>query len=128
MLCLYEAPDAEAVRLAEEEARVTFDQAWTCSHLPIDGPGDQRRRAEYVVVERLFPEPVTPEFVANALREKGWCLDLHRAEYVESYLATDGLRMVCVFRAPDAESVRLANNQAAVPYTNVWTASTHESG
>ena len=128
MLCLYEAPDAEAVRLAEGEARATFDRAWTCAQLPISSPGDQAPAAEYVVVERLFPEPVTPEFFANALREKGWCLDLHRAEYVEGYLATDGLRAVCVFRAPDAESVRLANNQAGVPYAKVWTASTHISG
>jgi Nickel responsive protein SCO4226-like len=128
MLCLYEAPDAEAVRRAEGEARATFDRAWTCAQLPIGSPGNQAPAAEYVVVERLFPEPVTPEFFANALREKGWCLDLHRAEYVEGYLATDGLRAVCVFRAPDAESVRLANNQAGVPYTKVWTASTHISG
>ena len=128
MLGLYEAPDAEAVRLAEGEARVPFDRAWTCSHLRNDSTSDQTPAAEFVVAERLFPEPVTPEFVANALREKGWCLDLHRAEYVESYLATDGLRMVCVFRAPDAESVRLANKQADVPYTNVWTASIHVSG
>ena len=128
MLCLYEAPDAEAVRLAEGEAGVPFERAWICSHLRNDSPDDPAPAAEFVVVERLFPESVTPEFVANALREKGWCLDLHRAEYVESYLATDGLRMVCVFRAPDAEAVRLANNQAGVPYTNVWTASMHVSG
>ena len=81
-----------------------------------------------IVVERLFPEPVTQEFFANALRKKGWCLDLYRAEYVEGYLGADGLRAVCVFRAPDAESVRLANNEAGVPYTKVWTASAHISG
>ena len=128
MLCVYEAPDAEAVRLAEGEARTTFDRAWTCAQLPIGGPGNQAPAPELIVVERLFPEPVTPEFFVNALRQKGWCLDLHRAEYVEGYLATDGLRAVCVFRAPDAESVRLANTQAGVPYTKVWTASTHVSG
>ena len=128
MLCFYEAPDAEAVRVAEAEASVPFDRAWTCSYSKNDGLHDQALAGEYVVVERLFPEPVTPEFVAKALRDKGWCLDLHRAEYLESYLATDGLRMVCIFRAPDAESVRLANNQAGVPYTNVWTASMHVSG
>jgi len=128
MLCVYEAPDAEAVRLAEGEVRAPFDRAWTCSHLRNDSPGDQDPAAELIVVERLFPEPVTPEFFAKALREKGWCLDLHRAEYVEGYLATDGLRAVCVFRAPDAESVRLANDQAGVPYAKVWTASMHVSG
>jgi uncharacterized protein DUF4242 len=125
MLCLYEAPDVETVRVAEGQARTTFDRAWTCSQLQIGSPGDPSSAAEYVVVERRFPQPVTPEFFANALREKGWCLDLHRTEYVEGYLATDGLQAVCVFRAPDAESVRLANNQAGVPYAKIWTASTH---
>ena len=100
MLCLYEAPDEEAVRLAEGEARATFDRAWTCAQLRIGSHGQQAPTAEYVVVERLFPEPVTQEFFANALREKGWCLDLYRAEYVEGYLGADGLRAVCVFRAP----------------------------
>jgi hypothetical protein len=82
---------------------------------------------EYVVVERLFPEAVTPEFVSNALRQSGWCLDLHGAEYVESFLGSDGRRMVCLFRAPDAEAVRRANQQGGVPYTEVWTASVHSS-
>jgi hypothetical protein len=95
--------------------------------LRIGSPDDRAAATEYVVVEWLFPEPVTPEFFANTLRKKGWCLDLHRAEYVEGYLATDGLRAVCVFRAPDAESVRLANNQAGVPYASVWTGSMHVS-
>lgn len=127
MLCFYEAPDAEAVRLAEGEARTTFDRAWTCARLPIGRPDDKAAVTEYVVVERQFPGPVTPELFVNALREKGWCLDLHRAEYVEGYLGTDGLRAVCVFRAPDAESVRLANSQAGVPYASVWTGSMHVS-
>jgi hypothetical protein len=30
MLCLYEAPDAEAVRAAEEQAKIPFERAWTC--------------------------------------------------------------------------------------------------
>jgi len=127
MLCFYEAPDAEAVRLAEGEARTTFDRAWTCAQLRIGSPDHKAAATEYVVVERLFPEPVTPEFFAEALREKGWCLDLHRAEYVEGYLSTDGLRAVCLFRAPDAESVRLANSQAGIPYARVWTGSIHLS-
>jgi hypothetical protein len=84
--------------------------------------------SELVVVERKFPTPVTSEFVSNALQRAGWCLDLHRATYVESYLGGDGMKMVCVFRAPDAEAVRMANEQGQVPYTDVWTATVHEPG
>src|SRR5678815_1124418 len=127
MLCLFEAPDAESVRDAESQARVPFKRAWTCTHLQGFHPTVAPPSAEYVVVERLFPEAVTSEFVSNALRKSGWCLDLHGAEYVESFLGSDGHRMVCLFRAPDAEAVRRANQQGGVPYTEVWTASVHLS-
>ena len=128
MLCLFEAPDAESVRDAESQARVPFNRAWNCTNL--QGSSNENAistDAEYVVVERFFPEAVTPEFVSNALRQSGWCLDLHGAEYVESFLGSDGRRMVCLFRAPDAEAVRRANQQGGVPYTEVWTASVHSS-
>jgi len=125
MLCLYEAPDAESVRDAETQANVPYSRAWSCTHLQGSNPSLRSSTAEYVVVERMFPEAVTAEFVSNALRQSGWCLDLHGAEYVESFLGNDGRRMICLFRAPDAEAVRLANRQAGVPYTEVWTANVH---
>ena len=129
MLCLFEAPDAESVRDAESQARVPFNRAWTCINLQGSSYTKVRSSAtEYVVVERLFPESVTPDFVSNALRQSGWCLDLHNAEYVESFLGNDGRRMVCLFLAPDAEAVRRANQQGGVPYTEIWTASVHFSG
>jgi len=128
MLCLYEAPDAESVRDAESQAKVPFNSAWTCVHLQSSFTPTRDFPAEYVVVERLFPNAVTPDFVSNALRQSGWCLDLHGAEYVESFLGNDGHRMVCLFRAPDAEAVRRANQQGGVPYTEVWTASVHSAG
>jgi|KBSSwiStaDraftv2_1062776.scaffolds.fasta_scaffold135280_2 hypothetical protein len=125
MLCLYEAPDAESVRLAEAQAKLPFDSAWTCHHLR----GGQRlphaSATEYVLVERSFPEPLTKEFVTTTFPKASGCMELHRASYVEGFLGHDGQRMVCVFRAPDAEAVRTANTQAGLPYTSVWTASLH---
>lgn len=127
MMCLYEAPDAESVRDAESQAKVPFSRAWTFTKLESSFPQTRNSDSEIVVVERLFPDSVTPDFVSNALRKSGWCLDLHGAEYVESFLGKDGRRMVCIFRAPDAEAVRRANQQGGVPYTEVWTASVHLS-
>jgi hypothetical protein len=125
MLCFYEAPDAEAVRLAEAKAQVPFDRAWTCANVRIDRTETKSSAPEHVVVERVFPEPLQRDFVVNAIRQGAWCLDMHSVSHVESYLSTDGLQMVCHFRAPDAESVRLASCQAGIPYTDVWTASLH---
>ena len=126
MLCLYEAPDSESVRLAEDQAKVPYERAWTCQLLGGQLPRDNSS-GEYVVAERFFASPITPEFVATTFCGAQWCLDLHKASYIESFLGKDGLRMVCVFRAPDAESVRMANTQGGVPYTEIWTASLHES-
>ncbi len=39
------------------------------------------------------------------------CLEVHRVQWLRSYLATDGRRMLCMYRAPDAESVRLVLRQ-----------------
>lgn len=125
MICLYEAPDAESVRLAEEQANVPYDKAWTCIPVSLSGEAQYGNSEELVVVERMFPAPATLDFVSNALRRAGWCLDLHHAVLVESFLGSNGLQMVCIFRAPDAESVRLANKQGGVPYAEVWTATLH---
>jgi len=125
MLCVYEAPDAESVRMAESQAGVPFDAAWTCQRLRRDSPSIDAAAQEYVVVERAFPAAVTPDFASEAFQRSGWCFDMHRTAHLESYLANDGFRMICVFRAPDAESVRNANNQAGGQYVDLWTASVH---
>ena len=125
MLCLYEAPDAEAVRLAESQARIPFERAWSCTKLQKGEGLGIPSVVESVIVERLFPEPITHEFVMNAYRTKGWCLQTYGVEHVETYIAHDGLRMVCLFSAPDAEAVRMANRLGEVPFTEVWTASLH---
>ena len=127
MLCLYEAPDAESVRLAEDQAKVPYDRAWTCQRIQNPEPFRDTAAKEYVVVERTFPSPVTQEFVSNAFCSARWCLDLYQATYIESFLGNDGLQMVCVFQAPDAEAVRTANNQVGATYTDVWTASLRTS-
>lgn len=50
------------------------------------------------------------------------CLRLHGVVRQRSYLTADGRRMLCHFRAPDAESLRMALRGARVEYDEVWTA------
>ena len=127
MLCLYEAPDAEAVRSAEKQARIPFEHAWTCQILQNENVTTHATANEYVIVERSFPSPMTADYILSAFCGARSCFELHRTAYLESFLGKDGLKMVCVFRAPDAEAVRTANDQARAPYTDVWTASLHTS-
>jgi hypothetical protein len=79
-----------------------------------------------VVVERIFPEPVDLARLRAAVKDNQGCLDLHQVRYLRGYLSSDRLRMVCLFEAPDAESVRIANRQVGMPYERIWTATIHE--
>ena len=35
--------------------------------------------------------------------------------------------MICLYEAPDAESVRLVQDKTGLPYESVWPASVHEA-
>jgi hypothetical protein len=49
------------------------------------------------------------------------CLVLHGIRRERSYLARDGGRILCHFRAPDAESLRAALRAAGIDYDALWT-------
>lgn len=130
MLCWYEAPDAESVRRAQAQAQMPFDAAWACRRIdPFAGaehPAVAAGSSVHVAVERSFPAPMTAEDVARVAQSGTWCFELHRTEYVESHIALDGLRLVCLFRAPDTESVRILNRQLDLPQERVWPTTVHE--
>ncbi len=73
-----------------------------------------------VVVERSFSAPVSFDDV-QALEDRGaWCLEAHAVRSLRSYFSRDRRRMICLYEAPDVESVRFANRQAGLPFDLVW--------
>jgi hypothetical protein len=130
MLCLYRAPDAEAVRRAQKQAQMPFDTVWPCTpfHDPTAPPaaGAPAASREAILVEREFGTPMAVQDLLKLAAEGEWCLKTYRATYVEGYISLDGLRMVCHFLAPDAESVRLANDRMKIPWRVAWPATVHE--
>ncbi|MDH4109833.1 MAG: DUF4242 domain-containing protein [Gammaproteobacteria bacterium] len=66
---------------------------------------------------------------ANALRAAGAnidtgptdCFRMHRVQWQETCVSEDGTQLICRFRAPDAESVRLALRMSGIPFDSVWT-------
>ena len=82
------------------------------------------RLVEYIVLEREFPEPLSPEDVPRMAAE-AQCLDLYRVTPVRSYLTADGKRMVCVFQAPDAEALRAVARVNDFPSATVWSSTLH---
>jgi hypothetical protein len=77
---------------------------------------------ELVIVERVFAEPVPAEALQARLQTIEGCHTAHRVRFIRTLLSRDGLRAICEYEAPDAESVRAVNRQLDAPYERIWTA------
>lgn len=125
LICRFNAPDAESVRQALRPAPPRPDYAHTVSvHMPpgVDDAPPETGADSLIVVERNFDSAV--DFAAvQAIVDKGqWCLDQHRVRHLRSYFARDRKRMVCLYRAPDAEAVRQVQDRVGLPYEQAWPA------
>ncbi len=122
MCCVFDAPDAESVRIANRQSGAGFDVAWsTTLHAPeraVDVPPD----TVPVLVERVFDTPVDLATLAAREAAGQGCLDEHGVRWLRTYHALDRQRMLCVYAAPDAESVRSVQRTLAMPVTRVWSA------
>lgn len=69
---------------------------------------------------RSVDPPATPEAVLEHGQQAGGCFDLHHVEWTHSFVSADGRRMLCWYRAPDAESARLALRELGSDMSGVW--------
>lgn len=125
MVCLYDAPDAESVRETQRRGSLPFTRAWACSVLGDTGVDVAKPGFSTVVVERDVPAGMPREMIDGIMASSGPCFETHRVELLKSHLARDLHRMICIFAAPDAEAVRIANREGGPPFTRVWTATAH---
>lgn len=126
--CIFDAPDAEAMRNAAHNITATPPRhLWPATVHPAPGransvPALLNDNGTFVVVERSFPKAVSFEEV-QAIEDKGIaCLDMYRVRFECSYFSHDRTRMICIYEAPDSESVRAANTQAGLPFDTAWSA------
>lgn len=77
---------------------------------------------EHVIVERVFAEPVDLPALTRRYAEGIRCFELRNIRHLRTTISRDGLRMICEYSAPDAESVREANEASDLPYERIWTA------
>jgi hypothetical protein len=119
MVCRFSAVDMESARLALRDPDTDLSRFWS---------GSVHRGASSavpsVVVERSFATPVRFEDIAAIGSAKPWCFETHRVHHTHSFFARDGKRMLCFYEAPDAEAVRVAQREAAMPADAVWACST----
>jgi hypothetical protein len=71
-----------------------------------------------VFLERIFDPPITARDILEMASDADWCFKAHRVNWRGSFLGSGGRRLVCWFRGPDAESIRLALDGADL--TIVW--------
>jgi hypothetical protein len=120
LVCHYTAPDAESVRLALRDARAAPGIVWAGTIHDAPDFTDSDLDKANVLVARRFEEPADFDAI-QALEEAGsGCLDLHRVRFVRTLFSRDRKRMICLYAAPDAESVRLAQREAEMPVDRVW--------
>jgi hypothetical protein len=119
LFCHFTAPDAESVRMALHEAGSPRGSVWTGTIHDAAGFTDAALAQANVLVTRRFEAPA--EFAEiQALEEAGaGCLETHRVHFIRSFFSNDRKRMLCLYRAPDAESVRIAQREAGMPVERV---------
>lgn len=81
---------------------------------------------EQVIVERVFETPVDDERLEAMGAAGAPCHALHRVKHLKTYLSADRLRMICIYEAPDAESVRISNKKAGLAFERAWSATVLE--
>jgi hypothetical protein len=120
LVCRFSGPDAESVRLALRQAEADLTMHWpgTVHDAPELKPDDLR--AANVVVERKFDDPTAIADVQAQEDDNIGCLETHGVKFVRTFFSLDLRRMICLYLAPDAESVRIAQRQANMPVDKVW--------
>jgi hypothetical protein len=79
------------------------------------------RARELLVWAAALGRRFTPELLAEVAGLVP-CLDLYRVRWIRSYWSADRRRMICEYEAPDAESVRAAQQEAQARFDRVWAA------
>ncbi len=75
-----------------------------------------------IVLENRYDPPVDPETFLKGDDGLNHCLAERNIVWLHSYLSSDGSRSVCLFEAPDAESVRESFRRSQQPFGSAWSA------
>jgi len=115
LVCCFRAPDTEAIRNVARGDSAIDRQVWRgdCADSGRDGLAS-------VLVERRFDTAVALADLQAIEDAAADCLQRHRVTFLRTYHAADGRTLLCLYRAPDAESVRLAQRQAGMPLERAW--------
>lgn len=120
LICHFHAPDTESARIALRKGGADIRRLWAGTiH---DAPNLARFAADSanVLVRRTFAQAAALAEIQAQEDAGARCLEVRQVTFVRSYFSTDRRRMLCLYRAPDAESVREAQRYAGMPVEDVW--------
>jgi hypothetical protein len=120
MVCWFEAPDAESARIALRTVGADVTQLWAGKVHDAPDLDPAAFAGVNVLVERSFAAPTPVERIQALEDEAAGCLELHGVRFLRTFASLDHRRMLCLYRAPDSESVRLAQRAAGVPMDRAW--------
>ena len=115
LFCHFRAPDAESVRMALRCVGADIDVLW--SGIIHDRP---EPAIPNVVVEcKLSHSILTDTDESLDAIASNWA-DLYGFKLTRAIVSRDGMRIICLCKAPDAESISLAQNHNDVRATSIW--------
>ena len=120
LVCHFRVPDAESVRIALRSLDTDMRIHWPGTVHDAADVSEEEILGANVVVHRSFDDPVALEDLQAVENANIQCLQTHRVRFMRTFFSTDRLRMACLYAAPDAESVRIAQRQATMPFDSVW--------
>ncbi len=120
LICRFRAVDLESIRIALRTENTDMSVFWPGTVHDAPGVDAATLASANVVVKRLFDEPVRLEDI-QAIEDAGaGCLEMRDVKFIRTFFSVDKKRMVCLYQAPDAESVRQAQREAKVPFSEIW--------
>ena len=119
LICHFSGPDAESVRIALRQAGSHDVTVWASTIHDAPGFTEADMEKANVLVSRRFEEPADFDAI-QALEDAGkGCLDMHRVRFIRTWFSRDRKRMICLYEAPDTESVRIAQREANMPVEKI---------
>jgi hypothetical protein len=120
MVCWFSAADMESGRIALRQLDTDMEVFWRGNVINGIGIEEADLLKANVIVERSFEEPVTLQEIQDIEDAGISCLDMRNVRFIQTFFSADQKRMICLYEAPDAESVRQAQREAGVPFNDVW--------
>jgi hypothetical protein len=120
LICHFSSPDLESVRLAIKSQRPLPAEVWACSVRDAAGLTAGELVQANVLASWRLTAPVALEELAAIDASAAVCLHNHRVRLLRTFVSNDRRRVLGLFQAADAESVRLALREAEPPVECVW--------